>query len=85
MSVTTISSEEFKQQVKEAQKASNSGPVFITHDGEPAQVLLSIEEYRQITAKHGTIVDRLVCPDADDIDFEPEKLSGSLLKPASFS
>lgn len=49
MTMTTVSSREFKQNVLRAKKAANSGPVFITNRGNPAHVLLSFEFYQQLT------------------------------------
>lgn len=43
---TTISSREFAHDTSGAKRAALSGPVFITEQGRPAHVLLSIEEYQ---------------------------------------
>lgn len=75
MTVTTISSREFKQNVSLAKKAANSGPVFITNRGNPAHVLLSFELYQQITKQKRNIADALAMPGAADIEFEPERAS----------
>lgn len=74
MHTTTFSSREFNQHLSEAKRASNSGPVIITDRGKPAHVLLTIEDYRKITDNQQSIVDILVMPEADDIEFEPKKL-----------
>ncbi len=72
MATTTISSREFNQNTSAAKKAAENGPVFITDRGEPAHVLLSIEEYRKINGEVGSILDRLSMPEGVDIceDFE---------------
>ena len=49
MPITTMSSREFNQDASRAKKAANAGPIFITDRGEPAHVLLSIEEYLRLT------------------------------------
>jgi prevent-host-death family protein len=85
MAITTVSSRDFNQDVGRAKKAAKRGPVFITDRGQPAHVLLTIEEYRKITGKAKNIVDALAMPDADEIEFEPPRLGGSLHRPADFS
>jgi prevent-host-death family protein len=85
MAITTVSSRDFNQDVGRAKKAAKRGPVFITDRGQPAHVLLTIEEYRKITGKAKNIVDALALPDADEIEFEPPRLGGSLHRPADFS
>jgi prevent-host-death family protein len=85
MAITTVSSRDFNQDVGRAKKAAKRGPVFITDRGQPAHVLLTIEEYRKITGEAKNIVDALAMPDADEIEFEPPRLGGSLHRPADFS
>jgi prevent-host-death family protein len=84
MAITTVSSRDFNQDVGRAKKAAKRGPVFITDRGQPAHVLLTIEEYRKITGKAKNIVDALAMPDADEIEFEPPRLGGSVHRPADF-
>ena len=72
---TSISSRHFNQHTSEAKKAAESGPVFITDRGRPAHVLLTIEEYQQLTGRQPTIVDLLTPPEPDDIDFDPPRMS----------
>jgi hypothetical protein len=44
-------------------------------------VLLSIEEYRRLTGANRNLLDLLAMPeDAEDIDFEPARLDGSMAK-----
>jgi prevent-host-death family protein len=69
MSVTTLSSREFNQDASRAKNASLNGPVIITDRGRPAHVLLSIEEYKRLTAQRESIADLLAAPDAADNDF----------------
>lgn len=82
MTITTLSSREFNQDASRAKKAARSGPVFITDRGRPAHVLLTIEEYLQITGNRASIVELLAMPDATEIEFEPQRLSGDLYRPA---
>lgn len=83
--ITHLTSREFNQDASGAKKAAINGPVFITDRGRPAHVLLSIEEYRRLTGNLQSIVDLLAMPNADDIDFEPPKLSGKLFEAADLS
>lgn len=85
MAITTFSSREFNQDRSRAKRASKKGPVFITDRGQPAHVLLSIEEYRKLSGKRENILDRLAMPEAAEIDFEPPRLRGRLFRPADFS
>jgi prevent-host-death family protein len=72
MSITTMSSREFNQKTNEAKKAAENGPVFITDRGKTAHVLLTIDEYREITRTGKTILEMLAMPEGVDIceDFD---------------
>jgi prevent-host-death family protein len=85
MGITTVSSREFNQDVSRIKRAAVNGPVFITDQGHPSFVLLTIEEYQKITDKQENIVELLAMPDAADIDFEPPRLSKNLYRPADLS
>lgn len=84
MSITTISSRELNQDVTRAKKASKSGPVFITDRGKPSHVLLSIEEYQQLTKQRRSIADALAMPGIENIEFDPERVMIET-RPADFS
>ncbi|WP_413992101.1 type II toxin-antitoxin system Phd/YefM family antitoxin [Labrys okinawensis] len=74
MSITTLSSREFNQDTSRAKQAAKNGPVFITDRGQPAHVLLSIDEYRRLTGNRQKISDLLAMPGAEDVDLElPER------------
>jgi prevent-host-death family protein len=74
MPITTISSRQFNQDASGAKKAANDGPVFITDRGEPAHVLLSIEEYRRLTGGEMSLAEALAQPDdVADFEFEPPR------------
>ncbi|MDK6201984.1 prevent-host-death family protein [Oligella urethralis] len=75
MSITTLSSQELDKDIGYAKKASQKGPVFITEHGEPALVLLSIEEYKRLTRPHRNIADYLSMPEVADIEFNPPKIN----------
>lgn len=85
MAITTLTSREFNQDTSRAKKAAKKGPVFITDRGEPAHVLLSIEEYRRLTGKGRSIVDMLAMPpDTGDFEFDPPRVVIKA-KPVDFS
>lgn len=74
MTITTMSSRKFNQDVSKAKRATLKGPVFITARGHPAHVLLTIEEYERITEKKESIIDLLAMPAAGEIEFDPPRL-----------
>lgn len=84
MTITTVTSREFNQDVSRIKKAAMNGPVFITDRGHPAHVLLSIEDYEKLTKSKESIVDLLAMPEAIDIDFEAPKLNANLYRPEDF-
>lgn len=84
MSITTLSSREFNQDSSHAKKAAMNGPVFITNRGRLAHVLLSIEQYQQLSGGKRKIADLLAMQGAEDIELEIPKLQ-DLAKPAKLS
>jgi len=85
MSIKTVSSREFNQDVSKAKRASRQGPVFITDRGHASHVLLTIEEYQKLTGNKRNIVDLLAMPDAEAVEFNPPKLDKELFRPADLS
>lgn len=83
MSITTISSREFNQDVGKAKRASLVGPVIITDRGHAAHVLLTMEEYEKLTGKRESIAGLLAMPETAEIEFTVKKL-GQISKPAEF-
>lgn len=81
MSITTVSSREFNQDVSKAKRATLSGPVLITDRGHPSHVLMTIEEYHKITDKKVSIVELLAMSEVAQIDFEASRLE-KLYQPA---
>ncbi len=72
MTITTLTSREFNQDTAKAKRAAANGPVFITDRGKPAHVLMSIDEYRQLSTQGKSILDLLAMPPeyADmEVDF----------------
>ena len=84
MGMTTINSRTFNQDVSDAKRASEDGPVFITDRGRPAHVLLSIEAYRRLAGPQESILDLLADPEAADVAFEPDRLR-DLTRPVDLS
>ena len=74
MNITTLSSREFNQDVGRAKKAAAHGPVFVTDRGRPAHVLLSMEQYRQLTGARRSIADVLAKPGMEDVAFDPPQM-----------
>lgn len=83
MSITTITSREFNQDVTRAKRAAKRGPVFITDRGRPAHVLLTLAAYERLTARKRTIGEALSLPEAADIKFEIPRFR-DLPRPAEF-
>ena len=75
MPITTFSSREVNQDLGRAKKAARHGPVIITDRGRPAHVLLSIEEYRRLTASRRNIVEALSMPGLSGVEFEPPRVT----------
>jgi hypothetical protein len=82
MALTTLTSREFNQDTSRAKKAAGDGPVFITDRGRPAHVLLSFDQYLELSGGRGNIVEQLAMPGVEDIEFDPPALSGDLHHPA---
>jgi len=81
----TYTSREFNQYVSEAKRAANDGPVFITDRGEPAHVLLSIQEYRRLQADFISLADALAQKGTEaDFDYEFPAIDLDI-KPADLS
>lgn len=69
MTATTLTSREFNQDASRAKRAAADGPVIITDRGRPAHVLLTFEQYRQLTAQRRRIADLLSMPGVEDIEL----------------
>ncbi len=84
MTITTVTSREFNQDVSKIKRAALSGPVFITDRGHPAHVLLAIEDYQRLTQTKDSVVDLLAMPEAAEVDFVVDKLNGDMVRPEDF-
>jgi prevent-host-death family protein len=81
--VMTLTSHEFDQNVSEAKEAARNGPVFITDDGGPTHVLLTVEDYERLTGQTMSLAEALAQHDGSDFEFEPPRLD-VVFKPADF-
>lgn len=70
--MTSRSAREFNQDVGYAKRKASEGPVVITDRGEPAFVLLSIDDYRKISGSNEGWASRLQME--EDIDLEGVRL-----------
>ena len=84
MPITTMTSREFNQDASRAKKAAKAGPVFITDRGQPAHVLLSIEDYRKLTGSQMTLAEAVAETGEADFEFEPPR-AGGLFRPADLT
>ena len=57
-----VSSRDFNQDVSHAKRAARIEPVFITDRGKPTHVLMSIENFKNLTGQTETMVDLLAMP-----------------------
>jgi len=80
MSITTISSRDFNQDVSQAKRAAEAGPVVITDRGRPAFVLLSHEAYRRLIGEGQRIRQLLDLPGSEEIEFEPPRFGAGFFR-----
>jgi len=73
MSVDTFTSRQFNQDPSSVKRAAKKGPVKITERGVVAYMMMSIEEYLEISGKTSTICDLLSAPDTVDIELSVPK------------
>ncbi len=78
--MATVSAREFNRDVSAAKRAAAEGPVIITDRGQPAFVLLAIDDYRRLSGATSDLVSWLAMDD-DGIDFEPPSVDLTLRIP----
>lgn len=81
----TISSREFNQDIGQAKRAAEDGPVVITDRGEPAFVLMRFDAYRRLAGQAPRIRDLLDQPGVEDIPFEPPRFGTGLFRAPDLS
>jgi prevent-host-death family protein len=70
--MTTMSSREFNRDVSAAKRAAKHGPVTITEHGRRAHVLLTADEYDELSGRSALVGDALVIHDDDPgLDLPP--------------
>lgn len=65
-----VSSRDFNQDVSHAKRAARIEPVFITDRGRPTHVLMSIENFRNLTGQTENMVDLLAMPEPVDAEAQ---------------
>ena len=75
----TITTREANQDFSRAKREAKTGPVIITERGQPANVLLTYDEYQRLVGKPRSLLDQLAMSGSEDIDLElPERRLGEL-------
>ncbi|MFC5370080.1 type II toxin-antitoxin system Phd/YefM family antitoxin [Arcanobacterium bovis] len=77
----TLSAREFNQDVSAAKRAAADGPVVITDRGNPAFVLMSIDDYKKLSVVEDNLISLLSMREASEIEFEFEKAQLDLKVP----
>jgi len=85
MTVTTLSSREFDEDVSRAKRAADDGPVIIIDQGKPAYVLLRHDDYRRLKDGGPTIRQMLDEPGVEEIDFDPPRLGDGIFRQADLA
>ena len=73
MSITTISVEQLSKNPAKATQAANDGPVFITDNGRPTHVLMSMQQYCVLGGTSPKIADFLAMPETVDEHFHTHR------------
>ena len=73
-SMTIMTSREFNRDVGKAKREARKGPVFITDRGRASHVLLTVQDFQEMTGAPANIAEWLAMPEAADIDFRPPRL-----------
>jgi len=74
MTLTTLSSRQFNQDIMSAKRAARDGPVVITVRGHPEHVLLSMDDYKKLTQKKRSILEAIATHTSEYVEFEPSGL-----------
>ncbi|RAN48602.1 prevent-host-death protein [Herbaspirillum rubrisubalbicans] len=80
MTITTLTSQDFSQDVLKALGATVDGPVFIEECGVATYVLLSFESYQELLSQRSNIAVSLGAPDTADIEFNAPRINIRLRK-----
>jgi prevent-host-death family protein len=80
----TFTSREFNQDTARAKRAAKDAPVFITNRGQPAYVLMSIEQYQRLKDRPLSLREALMDPAGDDFEFDFPELGKEIAKGFEF-
>lgn len=78
-----VTSREFNQDVSHAKRAARIEPVFITDRGKPTHVLMSIENFRNLTGQTQNIIDLLAMADPVELNADAARSDLAWNKAAS--
>lgn len=67
--ITIVTSRELSHNTARAKEATQAGPVFITDRGRPTHVLLSIEQYRVLSAPAMSLAQAVAMPESEETDL----------------
>ncbi|QBP77195.1 type II toxin-antitoxin system Phd/YefM family antitoxin [Herbaspirillum huttiense] len=84
MAITSLSKEEFSQDVHKAMSATANGSVVIADRGTPTHVLLSYADYQRLLAQKRSIASSLAMPGDSDVEFEAPRINLGV-RPADFT
>ena len=82
MNITTVSSRAFNQDIGQAKRAADSGPVIVTDRGEPAYVLMRHDAWRRLVGQRKNLLLTLDMPGTETIEFDPPRLPSAMFKAA---
>jgi PHD/YefM family antitoxin component YafN of YafNO toxin-antitoxin module len=85
VSITTISSGEFKSGRFWREACGVDGPVFINDRGRPAHVLMTYEAYRALAGQERSLLDIVAQEEDDDIEFDPPRMGDDISRPVDFT
>jgi len=74
MPTRSFTSRQFNQDSSGAKKAANDGPVFITDRGKPSHVLITIDEYLELTDSTTNMIELLALDESCIPEFDPPKI-----------
>jgi hypothetical protein len=77
MSTDTFTSRQYNQDPSSVKRAAKHGPVKITERGVVSYMMMSIEDYVEISGKTSTICDLLAAPKTAGIELSLRKLKTS--------
>lgn len=85
MHIVTVTSREFNHDIARAKREAKKGPVIITDRGEPAHVLLSVEQYQSLTGSEKTILELLEMEGVADVEIDLPRIDDLLCKPVELT